>query len=497
MSSPVESDSQTASITKGTLIYGLSAVISQAVLLLGAPIFTRQLGPAGFGTLELLIVALHLGGTILVAGLDTATIRHYYRSDDPLIRRSMVSSALWFVVGAALLGGGAVILLRAPLARSWLSSGTDTTVLLAGGAALTTLVIARYSRELLRAQHRPTAYLLNAVAASVIQVGAGVALIVVFDLGVSGVMIGYAAAGLLTGAWALYSSRGFIRLRSGRWEALRPLLSFGLPLVWSGLAGWSLMFIDRFLLQALAGVEEVGIYALAYRIASVTTVAIYAFNRAWTPAILAEAERDLHRARSMQGRALTAYLIPVGWLVVAIAAWARPLVLLLGGAEYEAATQLIPVLAIGIALLAPIPVIQSSMLIHMGTRAIGWASVLAAVVNVAANLVLIPRFGPMGASWATFLAFAIQLALYWWLARRIDVIDYGTDRLLRLVSVVGLLVAVAWFTRGAGGLTLAIPILLTVGYPLLVSASGVVPFQVLRRLPRDLSKALRRDSIDS
>jgi O-antigen/teichoic acid export membrane protein len=73
-----------------------------------------------------------------------------------------------------------------------------------------------------------------------------------------------------------------------------------------------------------------------------------------------------------------------------------------------------------------------------------WATVISLVANLALNLALIPRFGFLGAAWATVLTEVALLATGWLMVRRI----LGPVRLLRLswrIGLAGLVMGAAIF----------------------------------------------------
>ena len=85
--------------------------------------------------------------------------------------------------------------------------------------------------------------------------------------GLAGVLIGQALAVALSAAVALGLLRRDICLAPSR-EALRKMLAFSLPLVPAGAASFVAFYGNRGLLSTLAGLEQVGLYAVAARIAS-------------------------------------------------------------------------------------------------------------------------------------------------------------------------------------------------------------------------------------
>jgi O-antigen/teichoic acid export membrane protein len=92
---------------------------------------------------------------------------------------------------------------------------------------------------------------------------------------------------------------------------------------------------------------------------------------------------------------------------------------------------------------------------------------LAALVNVALNLALIPEYGMMGAAAATILAYAVMFAAMTWYAQRVFPTPYQWRRVLTAAAAA---VALLLLGKTAGGLAVALA--LTLAYPLALLALG-------------------------
>jgi O-antigen/teichoic acid export membrane protein len=308
-----------------------------------------------------------------------------------------------------------------------------------------------------------------------------VALVAGFDFGPSGVVIGYLVAAGVTLIWGVASSRHILGVTFDRSD-LRALLSFGVPLVWTGLAGWSLMFVDRLVLSAVVDIKDIGIYALASRVAMGLTLVIYAFNRAWAPVILEIAERDRDESQRVRVDVLRSYMAGIAWLAVTISVLADPAIGFIAGSDFSEAGDLVPVIALGLVFFALGPVLQSSMLIEQKTNLLAWTSVGAAILNLLVNLAFIPAFGVAGAAWATLVAFAAQAAAYWWLAQRLERVPYDSQMVVRLVALAGGFVASAWLPYPSGLIGLLARLAFVAGFPVCLLLLGGASLRDVRRL---------------
>lgn len=181
----------------------------------------------------------------------------------------------------------------------------------------------------------------------------------------------------------------------------------------SGVAEVIYLRIDIVLLERLRGVEEAGIYAVAARLSEVWYMVPVALMGAVFPALWSRRSDAEAYRRSLQGSLDALFAIGLS-LAVFLQFAGRPLVDLLFGARFAAST---PVLQIHIwagvfifmrALLSRWLLAEDLLRFSLLTHVAG------AVMNVALNLVLIPRQGAVGAAIATVISYATAgwLALF-------------------------------------------------------------------------------------
>jgi O-antigen/teichoic acid export membrane protein len=218
------------------------------------------------------------------------------------------------------------------------------------------------------------------------------------------------AAGML---WRLY------RVHLGgaqRPEPLDPALGLGLlkeswPLMLSVLATSVYMRIDEVMLLQMAGAEAVGHYGVAVTLSegwyfvpvTICTTLFPALVRARAAGPVQYRDR-LQRLYDLMVWLGLAVALPLTFLSGPLIGW-------LYGPAYAPAGE---VLAIHIwaGLLVSLGLASGRWLIAEGfVRFAFYRSVLGAIVNVALNLVLIPRAGVVGAAWATVIAYGTASCL--------------------------------------------------------------------------------------
>jgi O-antigen/teichoic acid export membrane protein len=254
---------------------------------------------------------------------------------------------------------------------------------------------------------------------------------------------------------------------------------FGMPLVPSALALWTINFVDREFVIWYKGAAEAGVYSAAVKIAGVITFVMVAFRTAWPAfAYSIDDDRDAKRTYSF---VLTYLLTFASWVSLALGALSPWIVELLTNPRYQRAEKGVALLAFAGAVYAGYTVLA----IGSGrARKTQWNWVvtgIGAAVNVGLNFWLIPRYGMVGAAISTAAAYVVLFVGMTVYAQSVYRVAYQWRRVLTCVgAAVGLTVAAR-----AASLPLAASVLLVLAYPLALAVLGFylpAERQRLRRL---------------
>jgi len=362
----------------------------------------RYLGPEGYGQLSFAGSYVMLFSALALFGLESIVVRELvHRPEEEravlgatfLIRAVAGLSAYLFALALLLLikpDDRISLLLVSMLGSSLLTQAFDTVDLW-----FQSRVLSRYSVIC-----RSTAFVFSS-AAKVVLVLCGATL---GAIAAATALEAVLAAFLLVFA---YARRSRVRITDWRWdkEWLRRLLTGSVPMVLAGMVLMVYLRIDQVMLGALASQADVGLYAAAVRISEVWYFVPTAIVSSVFPGLV-----ELRRTDSVQFEQklqrlynLLAFLgYAVALPVTLIAPW---LMQLLFGSAYQAASPLLAVL-IWAGLFANLSVVRNAHFIALDWgRSLLWTTSLGATANVLLNLLLIPRYGALGAAIATCLSY--------------------------------------------------------------------------------------------
>ena len=452
-------------------VYGLGGIVSRVLAVFLLPLYTRYLDTEDLGAVGLVVAFSAVLVTILRLGISSAFFRYYFDSTDPARRRLVVRTSFWFTMASATAGLAAGVLLAQPIAD--VLGLDDADLVRAGFVGIWAQMNYEQLTSLFRAEERSTAFVLASLANIAVTIAATILLVVVWEQGALGVIVGN-----FTGTLVVYLALLAVHREQLGLEFSRPLLRemnrFGVPLVPAALALIAVNFSDRFFLVHLASLEEVGLYEIGVRIASAMVLLLTAFRMAW-PAFAYSIEDD-REAKRTYAFVLTYLVVIASWLALALGLLAPWLVRLLTQPEFYEGERVVAPLAFGGMAYAAYIVMAIGVGRAKRTQ-FNWAITgVAAVVNVVLNLILIPPYGMMGAAIATVAAYGVMFLAMTWYAQRVFPTPYQWRRVL---TAVGAALALLLLGRQLGGLAPAI--LLTLAYPLALLLLGfALPEERLR-----------------
>ncbi|MEM8485646.1 MAG: polysaccharide biosynthesis C-terminal domain-containing protein [Bacteroidota bacterium] len=396
---------------------GLYALGNVAIKLSGlflAPLYLNSsiLSVKAYGQFATLFVFAQICIIVAGLGLGNGLLRYVGRDERAGEQEALPFTAVVASIGFAGLFWLILQFFAEPLASYFLDDTGAGHVILFLGIYIGCKVIAAVPMMLLRIQERPGVYVLVIMLEMVVLIGGVYVFLAAQQRGIEGIYMAYACASGLQVFVLLVAL-----LSSIKWQfkvgLLRPLLAYGGPLIFMGLAGLVLNAGDRFLLKELASDETVAMYEWAARLSGVLNLfVVQSFQLAFTILglkTLGSGDLSLHR------RAFRHFSIWAAWFVLGIALLAFDLTAALGrigvDAYYLESTILVFPLALGAMLYGVFVVINNIFFATNKTHLISWMVSIAAVLNVLLNLALIPTTGAYGAAAATVLSYGILVFL--------------------------------------------------------------------------------------
>lgn len=420
-------------LLKNTAILFLGTIGTKLINFIMLPLYTDWLSVEEYGVIDVFTTIVSMTVPILTLQLDQAIFR--FMLDDETIRKRTVT------VSSAL-GAMAVLLVAVDLPVAavliWQQSWRYLLYLLA--VNLQCLYV--MCQQVLRGKGENHIYTVNSILLAFATMALTVLLIRVIPWGVDGYVLAFCAAHLLAIVYMMLQSRIYVLIRPAAfaWEKLQQLLRYSVPMIVNNVSWWILNASDKLVLNIFIGASANGIFAAAGKIPGLVTTVYSVFQMAWQESASREKDGQLNGFYSEVFRKLFAVL---SYMVIGLLLFGRVLFGVLINEKFDDAYSHLPILVLGLLFLS---VAQFYGGIYVGRKMsleLGRTSAIAAVVNLAVDLICVRFIGVYAASISTLCAYGVLLVIRIVDVRRICRIDY------RLREVVATVVMVAVAFAGA------------------------------------------------
>jgi O-antigen/teichoic acid export membrane protein len=414
-------------------IYALADFLQAGLAFLLIPLYTTYLTTADYGILSMVTASGNILSVFYLQSLEGAFARCFSDESDPEERRRFLG-AIWLFALIYSLG--------LTLTLDWIGLSTNSLGLrnvpyqpylrLVVWTTFVSSVALLLPRALFLIREQAWQYAALNIASFTLTT----LLIIYFVAGRGAGVVG-SLQGRLIGAFLISLPALFIVLRNIRlaWRpiAVRAALVFALPLVPHLLSLWVLNVSDRFILERYVSLSDLGVYTLGYQVASILQILAISMSNAITPYYYrtAAAQSD---APVLLGKVSTYYLAALAWLSVGLVGLAPSALhlLTLEKPAYWAAAQVIPWVALGFFARGYYFVFLTALSYAKKLGLLPLVTIGAGVINVTLNFWLVPHWGYLAAAINTFIAYALQALVMYFLAQRAYALVYETGRLLGL-----------------------------------------------------------------
>jgi O-antigen/teichoic acid export membrane protein len=406
-----------------SFIYAASNAMAVASGLVLIPFYTRHLSIEEFGAFSLVTTFGMFLMYVLDLGLPTGFVRRYYtyNSDDRMQRMRLASTVFWILLATSVVFASVSYASADYISQMLLAafSGTYLVQLMTVAVFVTTL--SGVSQSLLRVLEQPGRYFGLAALKGIGVLIMVPTLLVVYGRGVEGIFEGQLVIAIIVaiGGWLLTA-----RYYGFTFSAVdgRAVVTMGL-LFWPAMIlNWVIDFSDMYFVRYFFDLEQVAIYAIAYKVAQIVFYSVLAFSIGWAP-ILFGILRDSNPQDTL-AKLFRMYTITLISFAYVLALLTPELISVLGPPAYAAAKDVSPILCVAYVVYGLFIFFLSGVVVTGKFQYQSLALIVGAASNAVLNFVLIPIYGLIGAACATLAAYSVTAYAGFRFAQRLYPIPY-------------------------------------------------------------------------
>jgi O-antigen/teichoic acid export membrane protein len=436
-------------------IYFAARGLPGVIAFLAIPLYSRLLLPEAYGKFALVVACANLIGALFFQGLLHAFVRFTpaYASEPARLKSTLLTMTLALLGAAAIVG--LVLCLLPPTRHLW-------PVTVACWLVLASQQPFDLFSEYARARLKPWNFMALQLAKSGGATLFGATLIAL-GAGWMGALLGTALAGVPPLVYAYLKDWRGVPLRIDR-GVLRVVIAYSAPLSATVALAVVIATSDRFLIAAMMGESAAGIYAVSADLTArtLTLLMMVVYTAMFPLAVRAWEEGGPTAARERMNdnaAALLAIGLPAAVGLAVLSGSVADC--FLGQGYRAAAADVIPLIAVA-ALLAGLKAYHWDAAFQFTNRTIHqvWIVLLVSLVNIALNVLFIPRLGINGAGFASITAYCISIAVTAVVGRRHFALPFPMRPALQVVAAsVCMAMAIYPLRHYRGGVALCLQVL--------------------------------------
>lgn len=397
---------RSASWVFASQVLGLLVSFPMSILL------ARALGPTGKGTLSVVQLIAGFSAIVLNLGIGQAFTFHAARRE-VRGRDAVVLSYLYALV-VTFLAAVVTVPLKTQIAD--LLNLDGALFVLVGIAAIVPTLISQFLNALVVGAGAIRNASIVGVSSAAFQLVASLALWVSGRLTTANAILVWFIA--IVGVSAVFTAMAWrgqadLGVTPGVRHLFRRMRRYAIHAWPAGILGTAAQRIDIFLLSSLANPAQVGVYSVAVTLAEMCAYAPNALNSVLLPKVAAEGDEG-HAVTLRLGRVAWVLTLVTGVVVILVAV---PLVPLLFGPDFSESVLPLALILPGIVAMAAAGQAGAYLAGRGHPLDVTYATIVNVAVNVAVNMVAIPKWGAAGAALAStssYGAYAVVIMWFFW-----------------------------------------------------------------------------------
>lgn len=392
------------------IISTIPKLVSKSKGLVFIPIITKTLGQDAYGIWTNFTIGITFIAGFASLSLGAATNKFLADASQERLTSEYWAIIIVTMVSAAMTGL-LLLLFRNPVASVIFGSSTRSHLVLVLTGALVFTLYSRQSVQFYRSQRRMGIFASVQSIRSLGEIGTVVVAALIFE-SITAILVSFVVFNLLLSIGLGVSIVKDYGIRYPDFSRIGQYVRFGVPLVVSGTMYWFVNVSDRYLLTYFHSVDVTGGYAVVYATASGLSILSMAIGTVLFPDLSAlRANNDFKEYRRRLSNVLKYYFIITIPAAVGLIVIADPLLLLLSTPSIYEYTDLMFVLAPAMVAYGLVNILIQALLSDGRSRVSAgiWGAI--AVLNLGANVVLVPQYSAMGASVTTLGSFVVGLVI--------------------------------------------------------------------------------------
>lgn len=332
-------------LLRDSVVYGGAGAVSKLFAIFTFPILSRHFTIGDYGVVDAITVLSGILITFLVFGQDSAVARLFYEFEGTKDKKNIVTQSLIIQLGFGILAIPLLLFFSDLLSQNYTGSTKYKPIINLIIYQIPFGVFINFATNILKWDFKKHQFLFIQLGSTFSYLISLIIAIYFFSLGIKDIFIILFIVRVAFCIFGLYFIRHWFYLNFKKLQ-YKALLNIAVPYGFICVLTSLLPALDRMYIAKYLTPEDLGFYAVGYKLAFLMMLPINAFQTAWGPfsyAIYKNSDAD-----KTYNTVLLAFTVFICFLGLGISLIASPLIAFVAGAKYEAAYQTVTPLVFGL-----------------------------------------------------------------------------------------------------------------------------------------------------
>jgi O-antigen/teichoic acid export membrane protein len=298
--------------------------------------------------------------------------------------------------------------------------------------------------QYIRANGEVKLFAIGGIINAFILLVSNIAFLMFFGLGLIGYLLSLIIAHMFSSFYLCIRGKVLqdLNLKKINLNILVEMLKYSIPLIPNALMWWVMGLSDRYIITYFLGLSANGIYAVSSKIPSILNIVNSVFFQAWQMSAIEEANSK-HKSKFFSNvfNVFSLFMLVATSLLLM---HLKLIIDLIAASDYYHSWKYVPFLLIGTVFASFSSFLGTNYIAAKRTSGVIKTSLLGAIVNVCANILLIPIIGINGASIGTMLSFAVIWLLRIYDTKQFVKIEINVKKLLSTLIIIFIQIGVLY-----------------------------------------------------
>lgn len=382
-----------------TALLAMGTLGSKLIVFFLLPLYTAYLTASEYSTADIIAQTANLLIPLISLGMYEAVFR--FAMDREISPEKVFATGLYTT-----LAGGAVFALFLPLlCKIEFFDGYFVLVYFYVVCASIHYLVSRYTRAI----GHNSLFALQGIISTALNVALNIVFLVGYDMGVTGYVLSTIISDFVTSLFLFCVLKLWKNLKLSNFDKtlFKSMLKYSVPLIPTTVFWWITNVSDRYIIRAIIGDTENGLYAAAFKIPTILLLLSSVFTEAWQFSAVTEKDEGKEEHAEFFGVVFHSFQGLLFISAAGLIAFSKVFAVILFDASYFEAWRYMPLLIMATVYSSLVTFMGSVYLVDKKSILSFITALIGATVNLVLNVLLIGPMGPNGAALATLICYVV------------------------------------------------------------------------------------------